>query len=475
VAADLTSLSRVAEKPRAVPRPGARWKTRVLLPTVILLAVLGLLAYAARDALTPAVSVRVAAVVVKEGASASAPSAEGKQGANRADTVIVQAPGWIEPDPYAINVAALAEGVVKEVLVLEGQRVEAGQVVVRLVDDDAKLALQRAEAEVAEREAEVARSRADVAAAEADAAEVRDEVDRKRALVAAGGFSEGQFARLELRLQAGQRRVEAAKAMVMQSEAGKKRAAVMRDEAALALSRMEVRSPVAGVVMTRLVEPGARLSMLAPAFGGAPQGSAGAVEVMGGVIRVYDPEKLQVRVDVPLADAGKIGVGTRAQIVCEALPGKTLEGSVTRMVHEANIQRNTVQFKVAIEQPDPVLRPEMLTRVRFLGAGSAAGGGARSPADSASGSSGLRLLAPAAALLHAQGGVGRVWVVDQSGGTRGPLAAMREVAFIPATESGFVEVTSGLRPGDRVLIEPPAGLVEGARLKIEGEATGGSR
>ena len=66
--------------------------------------------------------------------------------------------------------------------------------------------------------------------------------------------------------------------------------------------------------------------------------SAGAASsgrgMSGAVVRLYDPARLQVRVDVPLVDAAKVGVGTAAQITTEALPNVVFRGSVTRVVHE---------------------------------------------------------------------------------------------------------------------------------------------
>ena len=106
------------------------------------------------------------------------------------------------------GVAALTDGIVKDVFVLEGQAVKAGQVVVKLVDDDAKLELARAEAELAEKQAAleaaqrqwdnpVERTRA-VAAAEAMTAEVQAAllsqacVDENR-IYATGHSSGAQF------------------------------------------------------------------------------------------------------------------------------------------------------------------------------------------------------------------------------------------------------------------------------------------
>ena len=95
------------------------------------------IAFATGRALWPATDVRVVPVMVKAGTPSGG-------------EVTAQAPGWIEPDPFHTDVSVLADGVVAEMLVLEGQRLEAGQVVARLVDDDARLALERAEATVKE-------------------------------------------------------------------------------------------------------------------------------------------------------------------------------------------------------------------------------------------------------------------------------------------------------------------------------------
>ena len=475
-----------------IARPRARWATRLLIPAAVLLATGGLLAYAARDALRPRLAVHVAAAIPKESVQAAgtsaAPGSPSDPEAPPHDAplgpAIVQAPGWIEPAPFAVSVPALAEGVVRDVLVLEGERIEAGQAVAHLIDEDARLSLRAAEATVAQRDRDVARAQAALATDEsqvavkgAAVAELRDEVTRKRDLVPSGAISEGAFRRLEIRLQGAEAEVVAAekvvteaRAALAQAEAAHAAAHVLRDEAALRLARMEVRSPVAGVVLARLVEPGSRISMSGK--GGDP-GPAGSMT--GAVLRVYDPEKLQVRVDVPLADAAKVGVGTRAMVTTEALSDQTFSGVVTRVVHEANIQRNTVQFKVALDAPSPVLKPEMLTRVKFHASASAAQ--RRSAANGGRVSGGLHdtgtmtLLVPTAAVTLASDGKGQVWVVDTSGG--GPVARRRDIAIVPSTDDGFTAVTSGLRLTDRIILDPPAApaIQDGTRLKVLGERT----
>src|SRR5687768_8665950 len=99
---DLRTLSRAADTPQrsaAVPAPKFPWKTRVLVPGAILLVLLLLVGYTAQDVLLPARAVTVVPVVVKAGTEAGA-------------MTTVQAPGWVEADPFPIAVSALADGIV---------------------------------------------------------------------------------------------------------------------------------------------------------------------------------------------------------------------------------------------------------------------------------------------------------------------------------------------------------------------------
>ncbi len=446
--------------PPDVSRPAFRWRSRVLLPAAILASTGAVLAWAARDALWPGIPVRVVPVVVRTAHAAGSDEPETTTPAESAaptrEETIVQAPGWIEPAPFAVTVPALTDGVVKDVLVLEGQHVEAGQVVVRLIDDDARLALRRAEAELAERAAEVDRARSEVLAAQARAAEVRDEVERKRPLVDTGGISAAQLARVELRLLSVQAEEATAAVAVLVVQQARVTQQIACDLARLALDRTEVRTPVAGTVLSRSVEPGTRLNMAAIGAGEAHE---------AGVVRVYDPAHLQVRVDVPLADAARVGIGTAARIVTETLPDTTFSGTVTSVVHEANIQRNTVQFKVAIKNPLPALKPEMLARVRLV---SLVPGG---PGDSAPGpgADGSILLLPESVLLDRTDDAASVWLIAHHP-RRGTIAARRAVTLGRSFDGGYIEVLAGVAPTERAIADPPVTLAEGSRVRVVGEA-----
>jgi HlyD family secretion protein len=511
---DLKRLSRVgggegpraAGPPHAIPLPRRRWAYRVGIPAAVLVAAGLSFLWAAGDAVLPAAEVRVVPVVVKKSATSGG-------------AVVVQAAGWIEPDPYPTAVAALTDGVVREVLVLEGEPAARDQIVAVLVDEDARLSLAQSEAEVsarkaalraaeaaaraaeqvwenpyeltrrvasaeaqlAERQAELAQWPSELAVEEARAAQLDAEWSRmerlheqkqaseiehvrirqqwaaQRALVevvrarkailqaqARAAEAEVAAAREELRLRiADARALEQARAEVERAKAALALAEAVRDEARLRLERTQVRSPVDGVVMTRLVEPGSRVVMRTD----DPRSSW--------VVRLYDPKRLQVRVDVPLADAANVAVGQPAEIVAHVLPDRTLTGRVTRVVHEADVQKNTLQVKVAIDDPPAELKPEMLARVRFLAA-APAGGESQTE----------RVFAPESLIRRQGDGAAQAWLVDQSRN----VVEVRAVRPGAVRVEGWIAVDEGLRPGDLLIADAPAGLKDGQRVRIVGEA-----
>ncbi len=507
---DMSVLARSASAfaPAAsVPFPTTRWKTRVLLPVTILAAFAGVLGYTLRDTLLPATRVRTVPVVTKMALGGDAAG------------VVAQAAGWVEPDPYPIYVSALADGIVKDVLVLEGQRVKAGEVVARFIDDDAKLALESAEAEfkhhqhdVCEYQANVtaaqaewdnptervraikttaallAQARADLAANTADTAveaarvkELEDLYRRESLAAVSKAIAESQRAQTGLKLETQRAMLELSKAKrpaleakVQQQEAelaaaqenmrlriaenravaetkGKLAAElhtvetirVKRDEARLRLSRMEIRSPSDGVVMERMTEPGAKLYV-----GMNEKNSSQAA-------KLYDPKKLQVRVDVPLIDAAKVGAGQKARVSVEALRDVVFEGEVLRVLHEADIQKNTLQVKVAIKNPREELRPEMLARVQFL---------AIEKHDDKEKEPSQRLFAKES-LIQTVSGQSWAWIVD-----KGRSVAMhRAVTLGNAKQDSWIEITQGLLPGDALIEGDTTRLQDGQRVKLEEE------
>ncbi len=504
--------------PRAMLRGGPPRRSRWAIgaPIGVGIAIVGLLGWSAWPVLRPMREVRVVQAVFdrRGGEDGGIPGAPGTGGAEphpehpRPQGKTVQAPGWLEPDPYLIACTALADGVVEAVEALEGDTVERGQVVARLIARDSELRLARAGAEleaaesslalasaelgaaqtdwdepversravaasdamVAESRAELARLPARVGEAEATLKRLEEEFERveesrsrgassdlelvtlrqrvaaQRAAVAAleaekplleakeaRYIAEATAARRELELRVEEKRRLAA----AQAEVGRARAMVAqrraeRDEAALELERMVIRAPIDGVVMARLKTPGDKVMLGMD----DPHSSH--------IVHLYDPSNIQVRVDVPLADAASVHVGQRCEVVVEVLPDETFVGEVTRVTHLADLQKNTLQVKVHVENPSPALRPEMLTRVKFLGDSGNGAGSARS------GRTGIeRVLVPADAVRD-DGAASRVWVVRERRGDVGIVRAL-PVSIVGSRE-GWSIVEGGVRAGDLLAV-----------------------
>ncbi len=240
------------------------------------------------------------------------------------------------------------------------------------------------------------------------------------------------------------RNLHRGRAKVLQAEAALNQARTSLAEAKLRLQRTEIRSSMNGIVLSRLTEPGSKVVVISDNPASAR------------VLSLYDPKHLQVRVDVPLVDAGKISVGQDCEVSVEVLPDRAFQGTVTRVLHEANIQKNTLEVKVALKEPDPKLRPEMLARVRFL-----------AKPDLCTEKSGQRLFVPEGA-VRGSGGNALTWIVrdfDGNGGTA------HGVAIKPGTvkTSGWVDVLDGLQPGDLVITGSVAELKNGKKVRIVGE------
>jgi RND family efflux transporter MFP subunit len=492
---DLAGLTR---KSPDLPPP-RRSLLRILVPLAILLAFGALLASTLGDFLQGSVEVTTIRPRSVEGSSAKS-----------AGTVLFQAAGWIEPDPFPAAVTALTSGVVSEVLVQESQAVRAGEIVAKLVARDAELAVERSQAVLDEARAELARAEAEAKAAQSTwdsalavqqalavaQAELRGrEAEREhRVQAAASAEARVQVAREEVELQralaqagaAGPRQVELAQARVSEaaadlavlqadavlarSDAEKARANLHRAERDLELridDRKQLDASLAMVALARakvssaqsMLEE-ARLRLARTEVRSASDGIVLERRVMPGssvgdadavVCTLYDPHSIRVRVDIPQGEVGKVGVGMRAEILAESRPGRPYSGEVIRLVHKADIQKVTLQVHVRIEDGDALVRPEMLVQARFLGMGGT-GAPASGPRES--------LAIPARLLVEGD----RVWVID--GGTR--TARLRTVTV--GTRSGDeVEITDGINATDKLIDAGREQLVEGARVTTRGE------
>src|SRR5580658_74648 len=128
------------------------------------------------------------------------------------------------------------------------------------------------------------------------------------------------------------------------------------DYAQTQLAATEIRSPVDGTVLDRLVEKG---EMVTTSF----VGDRGA---KSSVVSLADLEDLLVELDINQNDFARVKDKGETTVVADAYPDRKYKGAVFEISPEANRSKGTVQVKVKVLNPDGLLRPEMNAKVNFL-------------------------------------------------------------------------------------------------------------
>lgn len=439
----LDSLSRSAPSQKPVRRIPA-W----LIPAAIIVGFAILFLMLFRDRLLPALDVEVALVLatLSDSPTGFTPA---ENPANRA--MLFQASGWIEPDPLPIKATSLIDGVIETVHVHVGQEVKKGQPLATLISEDVRLVLATTEQNhqtlLATRDAHLAaitsaRKKLEGTQAMAKAAtalcdEAADRMTRFEHLSARAIPQQEivsarlQFARAEAQFLVASANTAEAEAEIERlnletrvRENDIRTAAIEIEKAQLALARTAILAPIDGRILRLLAAPGQKKML---------QDN----DVESSTIAIlYQPGELQVRVDVPLADAAGLQIGQAARIRCSLLPDRIFTGQVTRITGEADVQRNTLQAKVRISDPVDQLRPEMLCRVEFL---------PMPHNNSNTTTTSIATWIPQAAAKE-----GKVWVCDPE--TK--RLSEREIKATTEIRDSHLRIAEGLRPGEWVVLSP---------------------
>ena len=139
------------------------------------------------------------------------------------------------------------------------------------------------------------------------------------------------------------------------------RATLTEAEGACELARTYVnwctiRSPIDGVVLEKLVNPG---ELVVPQSFGGGRGPSTAL------LAVADLKDLQVEIDVNEADLSKISLNQKCRVSPEAYPDQHYDGVVAEIAPEADRAKGTLQIKVQILNPDRFLTPQLSAKVEF--------------------------------------------------------------------------------------------------------------
>jgi RND family efflux transporter MFP subunit len=341
--------------------------------------------------------------------------------ASASGRAVLNASGYVVARREA-TVSSKVTGKVVEVLFEEGVHVEAGQVLARLDDANLKASLRFAEAELAAANAAQAEIRARLDEAEKNLRRVRE-------LSASRVASEADLDRVEAEVLSLRARLERQQADITVAERGVARWQQELDDTI-------IRAPFTGVATAKNAQPGEMISPM----------SAGGGFTRTGIGTIVDMNSLEIEVDVNESFINRVHAGQAVLATLDAYPDWRIPAQVIAIIPTADRQKATVRVRVAFEQLDPRMLPQMGVKVAFQ-AGSTDTAGAQI------------VTVPTTALLTEDGHDyvwrfrnGQVERVKVRVGSRRPDEAV---------------VNEGLSPGDQVVVDPAPDLREGSPVRMQ--------
>ncbi|WP_422017228.1 efflux RND transporter periplasmic adaptor subunit [Roseateles sp.] len=333
---------------------------------------------------------------------------------------VLQATGYVTARRMA-TVSAQITGTLTEVLIDEGFKVRKGQVLARLDDSGLKAGLAAAEAQARSAQASMGQVRAQLAQAEADA--------RRQTELAASGMTTRQSQEqtatavktYTAQIEVAQRQVEAAQAQVTQARVN--------------FDYATVRAPFDGVVTARAAQVGEIISPL----------SAGGGFTRTGVGTIVDMDSLEVGVDVNEAYIAQVKPDMPCEAVLDAYPDWKIPAHVVAVIPSADRGKATVKVRVALDQKDDRVVPDMGVRVTFLAA---------KPKGQTAPVPGV-LLPPEA--VTQRDGADAVFVATDN-------RVEQRAVKLGADVGKFKLATSGLKAGEAVVLSPPAEMKQGSQI-----------
>ena len=335
-------------------------------------------------------------------------------------SAVLNASGYVAARLRA-TVSSKITGKVVEVLVEEGMKVRKGQVLARLDDSTARanLALTRAQ---------LAAARQTLSEIEVRLKEANLTLGRTRELVAEGVSSRAE-------LDTAQAEADSLKARLA---LGGEEVVVAERQVSLRQRELEdtvIRAPFSGVAISKDAQPG---EMISPV-------SAGGGFTRTGICTLVDMTSLEIEVDVNESYIARVQPDQQVEAILDAYPDWRISATVITTVPAADRQKATVRVRIAFDQLDPRILPDMGVKVTFLGQEHAREEKARP-----------HLLVPRAALRR-EAGRTVVYVLNQD-------RVERRAVSVGAVQGEEVEVLSGLSAGEQVVVEGPEDLADGGKV-----------
>lgn len=421
-----------------------------VLRLIVVAILLGLLAVGAVFAYT-----RLAAPVQVEVFTVPSP-VSGPAGGEQ--QLVLTATGYIVA-AHKIEVASKVNGRVAWIGVDKGDRVKAGQILVRLEDTEYRAQVQQQQGQLANLEAklsedehgsrpeEIQKARADVDQAKADLADSKVSLDRTRQLVQEGVLSKQTLDDGQAKYDADvakvaslERTLDLAVLGPRKEEVDQIRGQIEQARGALAyaqdaLDNTLIKAPVAGTILDRNVEKGEFITT----------GFVGDKGAKGYIVTMADLNDLQVELDINQNDFPKLGPDQKGTVTTDAYPDRKYDGYIEQVSPEADRAKATVQVKVRVRNPDDYLRPDMNSTVSFY--------------NELKG--------------HPTSTASRIVVIPQSALQKGSVfvalnqhARKRAVTTAGTSDRGAL-IKSGLIGGEDLIVNPPAGLKDGQKIVVK--------
>lgn len=335
---------------------------------------------------------------------------------------VLNASGYVTARRRA-TVSSKVTGKVVEVDVEEGMTVREGQVLARLDDSTVRAALALAEAQ-----AEAARGA--VVENEVRLAESRLTLGRVERLAARGLATPADLDAARAAVDSMTARIDALRRQVTVAE---RQADVQRTE----LDNTIIRAPFSGIAISRVAQPG---EMVSPV-------SAGGGFTRTGISTIVDMSSLEIEVEVSESYIQRVSDAQQVMATLDAYPDWQVPAHVITTIPAADRQKATVLVRIGFDALDPRILPDMGVKVAFL-----------RPDGPAMPARPVALVPRTAIRTEADQDV--VFLL------RGSTVERRAIATGGA-DGDRIEVTAGLQPGDRVVISPPADLVDGTEVVVQ--------
>jgi RND family efflux transporter MFP subunit len=336
---------------------------------------------------------------------------------------ILDASGYIVARRQA-TVASKITAKMVELDIEEGDHVKEGQIIAKLDDSNVHAALNQAAAQLEFAKASLAETQVNLANAKRD-------YDRQASLLQNHYVSQATVDNAQTTLDA------------LKAQLATQQSNVDVVSRALAVAQRNeddtvVRAPFSGIVTVKAAQPG---EMVSPV-------SAGGGFTRTGIGTIVDMDSLEIQVDVNENFINRVRPDGRATAKLNAYPDWQIPAHVIAVIPTADRSKGTVTVRLALDQKDGRILPEMGVRVSFL-----ADAGPESGAKAA----GVTLPAKA---VQASGSIGSVFVVRED-------TVERRAVRLGAGSGDAVTVLSGIAPGERVAVGDLDRLRDGAKIRVE--------